>query len=105
MPKTSRPKVSTATGGVEKLPMAPLAAVFGVASGDRGSLAPAELIKNNHSVVGFYLPNTMHRAIQSQRSSSASRETTGKVVPNPPKEAAGGDNEITPPKNLPAEKP
>ena len=95
MPKTSRPKVSTATGGVEKLPMAPLAAAFGVASGDRGSLAPAELIKcglfrkNNHSVVGFYLPNTMHRAIQSQRSASASRETIGKVVPNPPKEAAG----------------
>ena len=48
-------------GGVEKLPMAPLAAVFGVASGDRGSLVPAELIKNNHSVGGLYLPSSMAR--------------------------------------------
>ena len=63
--------------------------VFGVASGDRGSFVLAELMKKNHSVVGFYLPNTMHRAFQSQRSASASRETIGKVVPNPPKEAAG----------------
>jgi len=63
--------------------------IFGGTSGDRGSLVPAELMKKNHSVVGFYLPNTMHRTIQSQRSASASRETTGKVVPNPPKEAAG----------------
>jgi hypothetical protein len=61
MPKTSRPKGSTVTGGVEKLPMAPLAAVFGVASGDRGSLVPAELIKNNHPVGGLYLPSSMAR--------------------------------------------
>ncbi|MDQ3736386.1 MAG: hypothetical protein M3318_02945 [Actinomycetota bacterium] len=61
MPKTSRPKGSTVAGGVEKLPMAPLAAVFGVASGDRGSLVPAELIKNNHSVGGLYLPSSMAR--------------------------------------------
>ena len=51
--------MSTATGGVEKLPMAPLAAVFGVASGDRGSFVPAELIKKNHSVVELCLPNTL----------------------------------------------
>ena len=48
-------------GGVEKLPMAPLAAVFGVASGDRGSLVPAELIKNNHSVGGLYPPSSTAR--------------------------------------------
>ena len=35
--------------------------VFGAASGDRGSLVPAELMKKNHSVVGFYLPNIMVR--------------------------------------------
>lgn len=35
--------------------------VFGAASGDRGSLVPAELMKNNHSVVGFYLPRIMAR--------------------------------------------
>lgn len=35
--------------------------VFGAASGDRGSLVPAELINKNHSVVGFYLPNIMVR--------------------------------------------
>jgi NADPH:quinone reductase len=35
--------------------------VFGAASGNRGSLVPAELMKKNHSVVGFYLPNIMVR--------------------------------------------
>ena len=35
--------------------------VFGAASGDRGSLVPAALMKKNHSVVGFYLPNIMAR--------------------------------------------
>src|SRR5215210_2387999 len=35
--------------------------VFGAASGDRGSLVPVELLKKNHSVVGFYLPNIMRR--------------------------------------------
>ncbi len=35
--------------------------VFGKASGDRGSLVPVELMKKNHSVVGFYLPNIMAR--------------------------------------------
>jgi len=35
--------------------------VFGAASGERGSLVPAELMKKNHSVVGFYLPNIMVR--------------------------------------------
>jgi NADPH:quinone reductase len=35
--------------------------VFGAASRDRGSLVPAELMKKNHSVVGFYLPNIMVR--------------------------------------------
>lgn len=35
--------------------------VYGAASGDRGSLVPAELMKNNHVVAGFYLPNIMVR--------------------------------------------
>jgi NADPH:quinone reductase len=35
--------------------------VFGAASADRGSLVPVELMKKNHSVVGFYLPNIMVR--------------------------------------------
>jgi NADPH:quinone reductase len=35
--------------------------VFGAASGDRGSLVPAELMMNNHVVAGFYLPNIMAR--------------------------------------------
>ena len=35
--------------------------VFGAASGDRGNLVPAELMKNNHVVAGFYLPNIMAR--------------------------------------------
>src|SRR5919107_899555 len=35
--------------------------VFGAASGDRGSLVPVELMKNNHVVAGFYLPNIMVR--------------------------------------------
>ena len=35
--------------------------VYGAASGDRGSLVPAELMMNNHVVAGFYLPNIMAR--------------------------------------------
>ena len=35
--------------------------VFGAASGDRGSLVPAQLMEKNHSVVGFYLPRIMVR--------------------------------------------
>ncbi|CAA9438057.1 MAG: NADPH:quinone oxidoreductase [uncultured Rubrobacteraceae bacterium] len=35
--------------------------VFGAASGDRGNLVPAELMKNNHIAAGFYLPNIMAR--------------------------------------------
>src|SRR5918994_1764689 len=35
--------------------------VYGAASGDRGSLVPVELLKNNHVVAGFYLPNIMAR--------------------------------------------
>jgi NADPH2:quinone reductase len=35
--------------------------VFGAASVDRGSLVPAQLMKKNHSVVGFYLPQIMVR--------------------------------------------
>lgn len=35
--------------------------VFGAASGDRGSLVPAELMKKNHVVAGFYLPQIMAR--------------------------------------------
>ena len=35
--------------------------VFGAASGDRGSLVPAALMKKNHTVAGFYLPNIMSR--------------------------------------------
>jgi len=35
--------------------------VFGAASGDRGSLVPAELMKKNHIVAGFYLPQIMTR--------------------------------------------
>ncbi len=33
--------------------------VFVTASGDRGSLVPAELMKKNHIVAGFYLPQIM----------------------------------------------
>ena len=35
--------------------------VFGAASGDRGSLVPAALMKKNHILAGFYLPNIMVR--------------------------------------------
>ncbi len=35
--------------------------VFGAASGDRGNLVPAELMKKNHVIAGFYLPNIMSR--------------------------------------------
>ena len=35
--------------------------VFGAASGDRGSLVPAALMKKNHVVAGFYLPQIMRR--------------------------------------------
>jgi NADPH2:quinone reductase len=35
--------------------------VYGAASRDRGSLVPAQLMKKNHSVVGFYLPRIMAR--------------------------------------------
>ncbi len=35
--------------------------VFGAASGDRGSLVPAALMKKNHVVAGFYLPQIMSR--------------------------------------------
>ena len=35
--------------------------VFGAASGDRGSLVPAELMRKNHVVAGFYLPQIMAR--------------------------------------------
>lgn len=35
--------------------------VFGAASGDRGNLVPAALMKKNHVVAGFYLPNIMTR--------------------------------------------
>lgn len=35
--------------------------VFGAASGDRGSLIPGELMKKNHVVAGFYLPQIMAR--------------------------------------------
>ncbi len=35
--------------------------VFGAASGDRGGLVPAALMKKNHVVAGFYLPQIMRR--------------------------------------------
>jgi NADPH2:quinone reductase len=35
--------------------------VFGAACGDRGGLVPAALMKKNHVVAGFYLPNIMVR--------------------------------------------
>ncbi|MCA1739384.1 MAG: NADPH:quinone oxidoreductase family protein [Actinobacteria bacterium] len=35
--------------------------VYGAASGDRGSLVPAALMKKNHVVAGFYLPQIMSR--------------------------------------------
>jgi NADPH:quinone reductase len=35
--------------------------VFGAASGERGTIVPAALMKNCHAVVGFYLPQVMRR--------------------------------------------
>lgn len=35
--------------------------VFGAASGDRGSVSPMDLLRKNHSVVGFFLPQVMSR--------------------------------------------
>jgi NADPH:quinone reductase len=35
--------------------------IYGAASGDRGSLVPAALMKKNHVVAGFYLPQIMSR--------------------------------------------
>lgn len=35
--------------------------VYGAASGDRGTIVPAGLMKDCHSVVGFYLPQIMSR--------------------------------------------
>ena len=35
--------------------------VFGAASGDRGNLVPAALMKRCQAVVGFYLPQVMRR--------------------------------------------
>jgi NADPH2:quinone reductase len=35
--------------------------VFGAASGDRGSVSPMELLRKNHSLVGFFLPQVMSR--------------------------------------------
>lgn len=35
--------------------------VFGAASGDLGTLSPMDLLRKNHSVVGFFLPQVMSR--------------------------------------------
>lgn len=35
--------------------------VFGAASGERGTIAPVDLMRKNHSVVGFFLPQVMSR--------------------------------------------
>jgi NADPH2:quinone reductase len=35
--------------------------VFGAASGDRGEISPMELLRKNHSIVGFFLPQVMSR--------------------------------------------
>ncbi|MGI9050303.1 MAG: quinone oxidoreductase family protein [Rubrobacteraceae bacterium] len=35
--------------------------VFGAASGERGSIVPVDLMRKNHSVVGFFLPQVMSR--------------------------------------------
>lgn len=35
--------------------------VFGAASGDRGEISPMELLRKNHSLVGFFLPQVMSR--------------------------------------------
>ena len=35
--------------------------VFGAASGDRGSVSPMDLLRKNHSIIGFFLPQVMSR--------------------------------------------
>ena len=35
--------------------------VFGAASGERGSIVPVDLMRKNHAVVGFFLPQVMSR--------------------------------------------
>ena len=35
--------------------------VFGAASGERGTIVPVDLMRKNHSVVGFFLPQVMSR--------------------------------------------
>lgn len=35
--------------------------VFGAASGERGSISPMDLLRKNHSIVGFFLPQVMSR--------------------------------------------
>jgi NADPH2:quinone reductase len=35
--------------------------VFGAASGDRGEISPMELLRKNHSIIGFFLPQVMSR--------------------------------------------
>lgn len=35
--------------------------VFGAASGERGSVSPMDLLRKNHSIVGFFLPQVMSR--------------------------------------------
>lgn len=35
--------------------------VFGAASGDLGTLSPMDLLRKNHSIVGFFLPQVMSR--------------------------------------------
>ena len=35
--------------------------VFGAASGERGTIVPVDLMRKNHSVVGFFLPQVMGR--------------------------------------------
>ena len=35
--------------------------VFGAASGERGSIVPVDLMRKNHSVIGFFLPQVMSR--------------------------------------------
>ena len=35
--------------------------VFGAASGELGSISPMDLLRNNHSIVGFFLPQVISR--------------------------------------------
>ncbi|WP_047865923.1 quinone oxidoreductase family protein [Rubrobacter aplysinae] len=35
--------------------------VFGAASGERGEISPMELLRKNHSIIGFFLPQVMSR--------------------------------------------